>query len=84
MLVTFPLLLLSSVLPAAQAASDAELIAIYEKEGVCFDYLEGRNDEKALAPCKTWCEEKGSKSYGVCYTSASSSIAIIDSPALVH
>ena len=66
MLVTLPLLLLSSVLPAARATSDAELIDIYAKDGVCFHYLEGRNDEKALAPCKIWCEEKGSKSYGVC------------------
>ena len=67
MIVTLPLLLLSSVLPAVQAASDSELLEIYAKEGLCYHYIEGHNDEKALAPCKTWCEEQGSTSYGVCY-----------------
>lgn len=74
---TLPLLLFSSILPAAHGAvagpnpawrrqnSDEEVIAAYADSGHCLYYLEKPNRERSLAPCKIFCEKEGSDSYGV-------------------
>jgi hypothetical protein len=48
-------------------ANDEQVIAQWAKTGKCFDYVTGKNAEKAIAPCKIWCEKNGGleNGYGV-------------------
>ncbi|PGG95549.1 hypothetical protein AJ79_09991 [Helicocarpus griseus UAMH5409] len=69
------LLLLSTGLPAFNALAhgasiaqrrvpDQELLATYEKSGLCFNYLNNCCSEKSLQPCSVFCGEKGLESNG--------------------
>ncbi|PGH03512.1 hypothetical protein AJ79_07347 [Helicocarpus griseus UAMH5409] len=66
------LVLLSSGLSAINALavgarprnSDKEVLASYEKSGLCFNYLDNCCIAKSLQPCNAFCEGNGSKSTG--------------------
>lgn len=45
-----------------------QTLASFSKTGTCWDYPGPHDRDKALAPCKAWCEKKKRKSssYAVC------------------